>query len=212
MAYHGTIRPVTDFEKRQPADPTSRSDLSRALARAETDVHDFFESLSPEEYVLRVEAAWTPAEHLEHLNEAVHAVARGLSVPRWLLHLRFGRSNRPSRSYLEIRDTYQAALARGGRATGRFIPPRRDLSIEEVKAHRSETLARWARRNGRLRAALEGWTESRLDQIQMPHPIIGRLTTREMIFFTLYHDQHHINGAKRRLPRFANSADVGLQA
>jgi hypothetical protein len=28
---------------------------------------------------------------------------------------------------------------------------------------------------------------------------MGRLTTREMLFFTLYHNQHHIAAVQRRL-------------
>jgi hypothetical protein len=41
-----------------------------------------------------------------------------------------------------------------------------------------------------------------LERIRLPHPLLGRLTTREMLFFTLYHNQHHVEVAKRRLPQF----------
>ncbi len=27
----------------------------------------------------------------------------------------------------------------------------------------------------------------------MPHPLIGRLTVREMLFFTLLHTRHHLD-------------------
>jgi hypothetical protein len=50
-----------------------------------------------------------------------------------------------------------------------------------------------------MRKALDRWSEAALDSVQMPHPLLGRLTAREMIFFTLYHNQHHVEVVRRRL-------------
>ena len=30
-----------------------------------------------------------------------------------------------------------------------------------------------------------------LDAVLLPHPLLGKLTVREMLFFTVYHVQHH---------------------
>jgi hypothetical protein len=187
----------------RPESPRTRPEILQALSDVEREVAAFFGSLSGDELVLRVGEAWTPAEHLAHLNAAVAAVARGLAVPRWLLRLRFGRARGPSRPYEELRETYRARLAEGGRATGEFVPPREDPPAAAVEERRAEVLARWGRVNARLRGALEGWSERDLDRILLPHPLLGKLTTREMLFFTLYHNQHHIAAARRRLPRFA---------
>jgi len=186
----------------QPSSPSTREDVLRALTGVEADVAAFFASLSPDELVLRVGDAWTPAEHLAHLNVSVGAVARGVGMPRALLLLRFGPSFSASRSYDTIRETYRAILAAGGRASGVYVPPRQEPSADEIERHRADLLARWARANARLRDALAGWGERGLDLIRLPHPLLGKLTTREMLFFTLYHNQHHVEGAKRRLPRF----------
>ncbi len=190
----------------QPASPSSREDILQALAGVEAEVAAFFASLSPDEFVLRVGDAWTPAEHLAHLNVSVSAVARGVSMPRALLLLRFGPSFAASRSYEAIRETYRATLAAGGRASGVYLPSRQELSIDEIERHRADLLARWARANARLRDALAGWGERGLERIRLPHPLLGKLTTREMLFFTLYHNQHHVDAAKRRLPRFGATA------
>jgi hypothetical protein len=189
----------------QPSSPSTREDVLRALAGVEAEVAAFFSSLSADEFVLRVGDAWTPAEHLAHLNVSVGAVARGVGMPRALLLLRFGPSFSASRSYEAIRETYRATLAAGGRASGVYLPPRQELSADEIERHRADLLARWARANARLRAAPAGWGERSLERIRLPHPLLGKLTTREMLFFTLYHNQHHVDAAKRRLPRFANT-------
>lgn len=160
---------------------------------------EFFSSLSADEFVAREASAWTPAEHLEHLNTAVKAVAAGLEMPRWLLRLRFGRPRSSSRTYEQLRDDYRARLEQGAGATGRFVPGRGSLSDDDSMVRRTRLLSGWYRANERLRSALERWTERDLDRIQLPHPILGRITAREMVLFTIYHNHHHIAAAGRRL-------------
>jgi hypothetical protein len=185
-------------------DPHDLQSLVEALLTAERSVAEFFGSLTPAEASLRVNDAWTPAEHLAHLNVVVSAVARGFGMPRWLLRLRFGRHRRgSSRSFPTLRDDYLARLGQGAGARGRFVPQREHLTEPEAAARQAELLARWQRVNQRLRLALQTWTEMDLDRIQLPHPLLGKITAREMVFFTIYHDQHHIAAAKRRLPRFS---------
>lgn len=181
-------------------DPRSRDEILSAIEEVEAEVATFFGGLSDEELVHREGDAWTPAEHLAHLNTSVSAVARGLGMPRLLLRLRFGRAPAPSRSYNEVRRDYQERLAAGGRASGVYVPPRQEPSPAEVASLRAGLLARWSRVNDRLRAALAPWSERQLDRIRLPHPLLGKLTTREMLFFTLYHGRHHVEGVARRLP------------
>jgi hypothetical protein len=182
--------------------PFAQPTLIRALSLEERDVAEFFASLSPDEFMLRVGAAWTPAEHLHHLNTAVSAVARGFATSPWMLRLRFGRARRPSRTFVQLRDDYRARLAAGAGARGPFVPPRADLTPEQATSRKAESLARWQRVNARLVASLERWNESNLDRIRLPHPILGKITAREMAFFIIYHGHHHVVAAKGRLPRF----------
>ena len=176
--------------------------LLESLSSEERDVAEFFRSLSRDEFVFRVADAWTPAEHLQHLSTAVSAVARGLSISPWVLRLRFGRARRPSRSFAELRDDYRRRLANGGRASGRFVPPREEIAPEQIASRQAQLLGRWQRVNSRLIASLDRWSDRNLDRIQLPHPILGKITAREMVFFVIYHGHHHIAAAKSRLPRF----------
>ena len=187
-------------------DHLTREGLASALSASEADVADFFGSLTPDELALRVESAWTAAEQLAHLNTVVSAVAKGFAAPRLILRIRYGRSRSSRRSDTELRDNYRAILAQGGRAAGPFVPARQDLAPAQVEAHRQGLLARWGRVNGRLQKALEPWDEKDLDMIRMPHPLLGKITAREMIYFALYHSEHHVAATKKRLPRFAAAA------
>jgi len=42
-----------------------------------------------------------------------------------------------------------------------------------------------------LVSVAEKWNEDELDQYQLPHPILGKLTIREMLYFTIYHNLRH---------------------
>lgn len=185
-------------------DLRTREDILGALVASEKEVAAFFSSLSSEELALRVGSAWTASEQLDHLNISISAVAKGFALPKLLLRLRFGRSKRPALSYLQLRDGYRARLAAGGRASAAFVPPAADLTASSIDTRRDDLVERWRRRNGRLRKALDSWSEKQLDSIQLPHPLLGTITAHEMLYFAIYHAEHHVVATKRRLPRFAS--------
>jgi len=60
--------------------------------------------------------------------------------------------------------------------------------------------------NDRLRKALAGWSERNLDRIRFPHPLLGRITARELAFFTIYHGHHHVAAVQRRLALDASAS------
>lgn len=182
--------------------PVPLPQIFEMLTAAEREVGDFFGSLDADEIVLRVGDAWTPAEHLDHLSIATSAAAKPFAISPWLLQLRFGRARRPSRSYDALRADYRARLAQGGRATGRYVPQPDAMPTEDAIVRRTMLLSRWYRVNARLQNRIRTWKETALDRARVPHPLLGRLTMRELALWTVYHDRHHIEAAKRRLPRF----------
>jgi hypothetical protein len=38
---------------------------------------------------------------------------------------------------------------------------------------------------------MDKFSEAQLDEYVLPHPILGKLTIREMLYFTIYHATHH---------------------
>lgn len=167
--------------------------LQAALVAVHCRVYEIFAGFAPLAFFRQPGDAWSPAEHLVHLCKSETAVARGMSVPRLLLWLRFGSPRGPSRPYATIREVYRAGLAKGAKAPGAFVPPVEEPPVDEVEAARrqAETLERWQRAHHRLEDTLAGWPGAELDRRQLPHPILGKLTVREMLLFTTYHDLHH---------------------
>jgi hypothetical protein len=91
---------------------------------------------------------------------------------------------------------YNAALAGGGKA-GRFTPPAVEAT-EQTGAGRARIMAHHAAAIDAFARALERWSDRALDRYRLPHPLLGKLTVREMAYFTLLHNVHHVGVAERR--------------
>jgi hypothetical protein len=178
-------------------EPFTRLEIHRALEATEELVTGFFSTLYDAEFFHGEGDAWSPDQHLRHLNASVGGVARALVYPKLLLRLRFGRGAGQSRSYAEVRELYEGKLAQGGKARGRYVP--RPAGPSPAAEHRYEVQEQWRRLNHRLREALAGWRERDLDNLQLPHPLMGKITVREILLFTIHHNQLHIRSAARRL-------------
>ncbi|MFT5280056.1 MAG: hypothetical protein ACI9FU_002458 [Granulosicoccus sp.] len=145
----------------------------------------WFESQPEERFEFAPGDAWTTGQHLLHLIKSAKPLAVGLGFPRVVLLFKFGRVKQPSRNYEETIKYYKDGLSKGGQATGKYIP--RTVKFEEkndlIKRFRSEM-------NG-LIEAVGKWDDGKMDKAQLPHPLLGNLTVREMLYFTNYHVEHH---------------------
>lgn len=154
---------------------------------------DFVGSLSSDEFSFRKSDKWTAGEQLEHILLSVRPLRQALSLPKFILKLIWGQSNRAGRDYEGLVNKYLSKLESGGRATGRFIPK----AVPVEKRNRIRRALDHELR--RLCAGLDSFTEKELDQYVLPHPLLGKLTLREMMFFTIYHVQHHEVLTKKNL-------------
>lgn len=124
-------------------------------------------------------------------------VAQALRMPRLMLRLLFGVAREPSGARDMLRDHYQDALARGAKA-GRFTPRPRPLPAHLGEGQR-RLVDQCAESLGRLEKAIAPWSATQLDRYLLPHPVLGRLTVREMLMFTLFHSEHHRDAVFRRI-------------
>ena len=172
--------------------PRSLPGIAASLEALELETAARFGEFSDEEFLAPQGPHWSPAGHLRHLAKSVRAVARGMRLPAVALFF-FGLARRPSRSYEEIRRAYGEALAGGGKA-GRFSPGPGDRDRESV-------VSEWLSSNRQLTGALAEWSEEGLDRYRLPHPLLGKLTVREMLFFTVHHNAHHVRRVLERSAR-----------
>ena len=138
------------------------------------------------------EGAWTAGQHLLHLIKSTKPLGKGIGYPRILLLWKFGKAKHPSRSYEDTIKCYTDALDKGGKATGEYVP-------REVKKTEREVLVnRFRDEMSVLTNQVHQWSEQNLDKTAVPHPLIGKLTLREMLYFTIYHMEHHLKTLEER--------------
>lgn len=178
-------------------DPFSKSELLEAFHTSNRTITDYFGSLSPDAFFAHPPEVWSVAENVQHLILTVSPIVKAVLIPREKLSKRFGLADRPSRRYTEVRDQYRETLA-----TGMVVAPTQYVPVlDELPADRRQgqahILAAWKETSDGLTTHLEGWTEAELDTYQLPHLLFGMMTMREMLFFTLYHNLHHLEDARR---------------
>jgi hypothetical protein len=178
-------------------EPFGGAEIVRELRALHARSRDFWNSLSTPEFFYPLGQAWSPADNVRHLLKTNRPVARALSTPKVLLAVRFGAGLRGSRTYSEVRERYRARLAAGVTA-GRFAPKPLSTS-DQTEEQRSSLMSALDQVSEDLARAASGWREWQLDRFRLPHPALGRLTVREMLFFTLYHNLHHVEGVARRI-------------
>lgn len=128
---------------------------------------------------------WSPAQHLEHIRVGLALTDKVLGLPPILLRWRFGRPNRPGRDYDALVARYREKLATGGRAPSRFVPgPVKGSGLPALNASIKKHVESLAGRSSR-------WSDHRMDHFLVPHPLLGKITVRELFFFTTYHAEHH---------------------
>lgn len=164
----------------------NKSELIQLLETNHQAFIQLMESLSAADFEKQVAGKWTPGQQLEHILRSVSPVSLALSLPGFVLRLVFGKANRPSRSYEELVAKYHAALSKGGRASGRF-----DVKKQVPVAHRNSLLTALRRTVLQLTRLSTQLSDAELDKYILPHPLLGKLTLREMLYFTAYHVLHH---------------------
>jgi len=151
--------------------------------------HDAFlaciQMLPAEKWNTTHNGKWSPAQQLDHILRSVRPVHMAMGLPKWFLRLAFGKPNRSARSYDALVQRYQEKLAAGGRAPKSFVPPAiPKRSVQEISADLRTLI-------GSLERRVNSWSDKDLDTVLLPHPLLGKLSMREMLQFTIYHVQHH---------------------
>jgi hypothetical protein len=177
-------------------DPFTKAEILDALRKVNQTVTDYFAGLSPEIFFAHPAGVWSPAENVEHLNLAVGSRVDVLKHAQAALREKYGDSNRASRHYAEVRETYRAILANGGVA-GPTVLPNVDDHPADPKASQDALMAKWRQISQAFVDAFADWSETDLDALQVEHRLLGMLTIRELLLWTTYHNQHHMDDAQR---------------
>jgi hypothetical protein len=129
---------------------------------------------------------WSPAEQSQHLVLSVKPLLLAFGLPKFALRLLFGKPNRNSRSYDEVYQKYLQKLEAGGTASSPYRPKELKTGTTPQKV-----IADFEQQHQKFIRKIAMWLDEDLDRYLLPHPLLGKITLREMIYFTDFHILHH---------------------
>lgn len=172
--------------------PLSIPEIIQQLHTASEAMIAYCHTLTDESFFHQPAGKWSPAQQIKHLITATDTSKLAYSLPKFMVRLVAGKPNRPSRSYDELVAKYQLKLQQGGRASGRFVPKPIPASYGKEKM-----LQQFATSMQQIGRSMERkWKEDQLDQYLAPHPLLGKITLRELGYFTVYHTYHHLESIR----------------
>ncbi len=134
----------------------------------------------------KVTDKWSNGEHLEHLRKTTRAINKGMKLPKLFLRYKFGKMNRPERTYDQVVTKYQKALKKPGvKSPKEFIAD--NISNED----KGRILSWFQEEKTAMQNIINKHSEKALTKYIIPHPLIGRMSFREFVLFTAYHTEHH---------------------
>lgn len=175
--------------------PLSKEEIIQQLQVALQETVTYCETIPDETFFLQPETKWSIAQDIFHLTTATNSSRLAYVLPKFIVRLYAGKPNRPSRSYEELVEKYQTKLKAGGKASGRYVPKPIAASIgKKLLLHNFSSAM------NKLAAAIEKkWDTNQLDNYIAPHPLLGKITLRELGYFNIYHTYHHLTIIKEKI-------------
>ena len=146
---------------------------------------DYINELTPDKYSYDNLKRWTAGQQLEHIVLCVKPLVQVFSLDKSIIEQNFGRTDRQNLTYETLLVNYIEKLNDGGKAPERFVPLTTSQNQKQVLI---ETLKKSI---NDLCLQIESFTERDLDSLMIPHPLLGNLTLREMLYNAIYHVTHH---------------------
>ncbi|WP_309640979.1 DinB family protein [Flavobacterium sp.] len=140
---------------------------------------------------------WSVNENLDHINKSLLQQTKFFSVPKTSIGLKYGLANRASVSYESLKVEYKTVIASlkgeaNSKNLSKFTPePNAIFNSDELILDGQETLQK-------MIEAIQNWSDQQLDLYFCPHPALGNITVRELLYFIIIHTQHHEESIQRK--------------
>ena len=172
-----------------------KEEICKSIEASAKEFTAFCSGISEELFFRQPANKWSVAQNITHLITSTKMTMLAYRLPKFIIRIYTGKPNRSSRTYDQLVAKYQLKLAQGGRASGRFVA--KPVSTKEKK---ETILHNYTKAMKSLISTIQKkWDDPQLDKYLAPHPLLGKLTLRELCYFTIYHTKHHLAIIKNRL-------------
>lgn len=172
-----------------------KNDLTTELKEKYTAFTDYIGSLSEEEYQYQYENKWSAAQQLDHIVLCVAPLVQVYGMGKAGIEQMFGNVT-VIRDYETHKAAYLGKLREGGKAPSQYVP----VHPED----REVLIGKLSQQISILCEKVNSFSEEELETLAIPHPLLGKIALKEMLYNAVYHVQHHQQQAMQNLSHHGN--------
>jgi len=165
----------------------TKTEVIDILNQKHHTLFDWLEKHPNENWVKGPQNKWNTGEHIVHLIQSENALNKALWLPKFYLKYKFGTNNRDNRTYDQIVKKYQNKLADNSGVVANISRKMPTITL----TNKTSYISKLDKEKIKLIKKFQKWTEADLDTYLLPHPLLGRMTIREIVIWTAYHTEHH---------------------
>ncbi len=165
----------------------NKDQIIQLIEEKHQTLFNWIENQPVEKWIEGPKGKWTTGQQVLHLVDSIKQVNLAMSLPKFLLKLKFGKSNRATRNYDQIVTKYHDKLVKYKEEAKKFNA---NISTPSLK-EREKLLAKLKAHQKKLQHKTNSWKDNDLDTMILPHPLMGKMPLREIIMWTAYHTEHH---------------------
>lgn len=169
--------------------------IIKSLNDAVQQFNVLISNLNQNEFEKNYNDKWSAGQDLVHLIKVLRIVNIGYALPKPLIGILHESNTSESRPFELLRTLYKTSLAGGAKSPVLYLPKPVAFLDKENLIKKHQIL------NQALISKLNKMSESDLDKYQLPHPILGKVTLRELATFTCFHTEHHFELLQSKLGR-----------
>lgn len=159
-----------------------QQELIAVFVRNHLETVQYIDGLSDKQFSYRYQQKWTAGEHLQHILLTILPFPRVLSSKQFIRDT-FGTIDRAAWDYDTVLQNYAQTSLKAPEA---FLPK------DEVRYDQKATIIAGIQQQlNAINDLLKQYSEEELDTLVLPHPLLGKLTIREMLYLMSYHPLHH---------------------
>lgn len=171
----------------------NKAEIKNSLEKRYSNFMEFIRGLSNGDFLFTHKDKWSAAQQLKHIVLCINPIVQVLGMSKTTIKQNFGTTKNQGRTYDKMLTEYLEKLNQGGKSPSKYVPK---LVSENEKSELLNTLQKLI---DKLNQELEAFTETELDTLCIPHPLLGSISLREMLYNTIYHVEHHQKQAENNL-------------
>lgn len=160
----------------------TKQELIKEFVKNHLETIKYIDQLNDSEFNYKRNGKWTAGQQLQHILLTITPFPKALFSKEYLLE-KFGKIDRSTWDYKTVLEKYFKTSLK---APEQFLPNNEITFIQK-----KDIVSQIKKILEDLDNIFNNYSEQELDTFTLPHPLLGKLTIREIFYLMSYHPLHH---------------------